>query len=316
MSKFHIFPLLLSFVQAYSEFLTTCTTPPSRTNYVSSPDTRGTLDIIWSCFFTIIACTWTIQHLNVPEQSSHDSQGTRWYQFWRWDLRGPRRSLKWMFVTIIAPEYILGKALADLSAARQSKKQIRQFLNDDGAEWGLTHAFFANMGGFVLTQTCNEMPDSQQDLRQAVANGHEEITIRQLGNSGIMDRHDDPHKFASATIAEFDAASSERRLALSPEESSKKMFTKPEDEPPRSSVAQRAPASWTYNKSAIFARRILPKMATRTRVAPDKRDAGGAVSSLGGGIWKSTILREDGGILSLNLYYSASELLKFILQFR
>jgi hypothetical protein len=28
------------------------------------------------------------------------------------------------------------------------------FVREDGVEWGLTHAFFANMGGFVLSQRC------------------------------------------------------------------------------------------------------------------------------------------------------------------
>ena len=114
MSALTIVAFLITSVQAYSKFLTICTTPSSRTNYVSSPDTRGTLDILWSCLFSIIACTWTIQHLNVPEQPGIDPRELRGFQKLRWNLKGVRRSLKWMLVTTIAPEYILGKALADL----------------------------------------------------------------------------------------------------------------------------------------------------------------------------------------------------------
>jgi hypothetical protein len=58
-----------------------------------------------------------------------------------------------MLVTIIAPEYILGKSLADLYAAYQSKKEMQRYAIKDGVEWGLTQAFFANMGGFILTQS-------------------------------------------------------------------------------------------------------------------------------------------------------------------
>jgi hypothetical protein len=125
-------------------------------NFVSSPNTRGTLDILWSCLFTIIACTWTIQHLNVPEQPSFDPQDVPWHQVLRWNLNGVWRSIKWMLVTIIAPEYILGKSLADLYAAYQSKKEMQTYAIEDGVEWGLTQAFFANMGGFILTQSCGK----------------------------------------------------------------------------------------------------------------------------------------------------------------
>jgi hypothetical protein len=59
-----------------------------------------------------------------------------------------------MLVTIFAPEYILGKAVADLYAADRSRREMRTYAKSDGVEWGLTHAFFANMGGFVLTQNC------------------------------------------------------------------------------------------------------------------------------------------------------------------
>lgn len=31
-----------------------------------NPDRRGTLGIVESCLFTVFACTWSFQHLNVP----------------------------------------------------------------------------------------------------------------------------------------------------------------------------------------------------------------------------------------------------------
>jgi hypothetical protein len=163
MSALSVLVLLVGWVEAYSEFQTTCTTPPSRTNYVSSPNTRGTLDILWSCSFTIIACTWTIQHLNVPEQPSFDPKDVSWHQALKWKLNDLWRSIKWMFVTIIAPEYILGKAVADLYAAYQSKKEMQKYAIKDGVEWGLTQAFFANMGGFVLTQSCGKGNNAVKD---------------------------------------------------------------------------------------------------------------------------------------------------------
>ena len=158
-----IIAFLVTYVQAYSKFLTICTAPSSTTNFVLSPDTRGTLDILWSCFFTIIACTWTIQHLNVPEQPIFDSRELPWYKDWWWKLRGFRRTLKWMLVTIFAPEYILGKAVADFYAASRSRREMQTYAETDKVEWGLTHAFFANMGGFVLTQNCGERDSNAND---------------------------------------------------------------------------------------------------------------------------------------------------------
>lgn len=55
-----------------------------------------------------------------------------------------------MLVAIIAPDCILGKALADLYAVHLLKREMREYAESDGVEPGLTHAFFANMGGFML----------------------------------------------------------------------------------------------------------------------------------------------------------------------
>jgi len=228
MSVSAILTLLFPFVHAYSRFHTTCTTPSSRTNYVSSPDTRGTFDILWSCLFTIIACTWTIQHLNVPEQPGIDPRELRGFQKLRWNLRGVRRSLKWMLVTTIAPEYILGKALADLYAAYRSKNMMWIYSQLDGVDWGLTYGFFTNMGGFVLDQSPNETPDGkrpfsgsdadalhtgQQDLEEDVANKSPDIAFGKLGVSRLIENGS--HKFASVSIRENDSA--EDAFVCSPE---------------------------------------------------------------------------------------------------
>ncbi|KAH0533937.1 hypothetical protein FGG08_007446 [Glutinoglossum americanum] len=154
-----ILSFLISTIHAYSKFLITCTTPPDQINYVSSPNTRGTLDILWSCFFTIIACTWTIQHLNVPEQRNTRDSG--WKQDLKWAIKSQWRNIKWMLAAMLAPEYILGKAFADLYAAIRSKKDMEEFAHVDRVEWGLTHAFFANMGGFVLCEKGIERSDDK-----------------------------------------------------------------------------------------------------------------------------------------------------------
>lgn len=94
----------------------------------------------------ILLCTWTIQHLNVPVQVKPK---TDLQIFWR-KLSNITRKLRWMLITIIGPEIILGKAIVDLWAASYNKTRMKGFAEEDGVEWSLTHAFFANMGGFVV----------------------------------------------------------------------------------------------------------------------------------------------------------------------
>lgn len=125
----------------------------------SSPPRRGTWDIILSCAVTIFACTWSIQHLNVP--GSQD--GT---------FKVLLRSCKWMIITIFFPEFIMAHAIFELMMAVQATEEVRKvgpvakypwlievfFRNTAGnyqkhqdgqrkPEWTLTHSYFANMGG-------------------------------------------------------------------------------------------------------------------------------------------------------------------------
>jgi hypothetical protein len=127
--------------------------------------------------FTIIACTWTIQHLNIPEQrddfrekmerdrkrlefrkkengrirrlwyDTRDSTKDFWPGFW-WGTQGFWTSLKWMLFTMLAPEFILGKAIGDFATALELKVMMEQYAVEDDVEWGLSHCYFAMMGGF------------------------------------------------------------------------------------------------------------------------------------------------------------------------
>lgn len=147
------------------DFHTKCTLPTEPARFVSSPDTRGTLDIFWSCLLTIIACTWSIQHLNLPEQRSNHHLG--WKREIIWSLKGFWSNAKWMIATMIAPEYVLGKALGDFVAAREYKRLMRAFAENDNVEWNLVHGFFANMGGFVLPPAQEPLMETIEDESQA-----------------------------------------------------------------------------------------------------------------------------------------------------
>ena len=102
--------------------------------WVSQPSGRGTLDIIWSCFFTVFVCTFTVLHLNLPSKTE---------TFWQIQIR----KIKWMVFAIVIPEVVTASAFAQRVAARGSVAAMRA----NGYErWSLRHAFYANMGGVML----------------------------------------------------------------------------------------------------------------------------------------------------------------------
>ena len=138
---------------ATQTFTPECTLPPPGTNYVSGPNTRSTLSILWNCLSIVVLCTWTIQHLNVPglrPEPKHYGQ-----KLW-WQMVDATTKLKWMILTILFPEYLVGKALGDWLAVRS----MRRF------GWGTVEAYMANMGYFVLdVGDIPEGPFSEADER-------------------------------------------------------------------------------------------------------------------------------------------------------
>ncbi|KAL7788058.1 hypothetical protein V8C43DRAFT_288209 [Trichoderma afarasin] len=154
---------LIPLAQAYTVFETNCTAPTSLSNYVSSPNTRGTLDILWSSLFTIFACTWTLQHPNVPAQRNDSRSGQAEHVKWmsaqwrstqwrnaKWGLRSLYRNTLRMFWTVIAPELIMISAFGDLMKAREIRRKMRKYAEGDGVAWSSAHSYLANMGGFVI----------------------------------------------------------------------------------------------------------------------------------------------------------------------
>jgi len=145
----HIFVFrFVALVQAYKAFEMQCSIPEGPVNYISSANTLGILDILWSGLLTIIACSWTIQHLNVPDQRGGRDPG--WRGDIKWRLKGTWSTAKWMLTTLIAPEIVLGKALSDVAAAKITLKELQKFAKENGCQWSLTHSMFANMGGLVI----------------------------------------------------------------------------------------------------------------------------------------------------------------------
>ena len=72
---------------------------------------RGTWAILSNCLSTIFACTWSIQHLNVPGEPKVDGKWARGF-----------RSCKWMVVNILFPEFIVFRAACEFFMAIQALK--------------------------------------------------------------------------------------------------------------------------------------------------------------------------------------------------
>ncbi|KAI9782805.1 MAG: hypothetical protein M1839_004556 [Geoglossum umbratile] len=126
-------------------FRPNCPTPPDHTGYVFSPNIRGTIDVLWNSFFTAALCIRAVQRLNVPPQ---EPQPATWAQKLARKLDPPK--LKWMFITLLAPEFLLGKAVVERLSAKCSYEKIRHWAEIDGVDWSVAHSYLANMGGFVI----------------------------------------------------------------------------------------------------------------------------------------------------------------------
>ena len=108
--------------------------------WTSSPDGRGTLDILWACVATIFLSTWSAICLNVPK--ANDSMWTHL-----------KRKLGISFFAIMGPEFLLAYALGERQSAGASVARFKQLRQDD--KWTLKCAFFADMGGFMLQTSDN-----------------------------------------------------------------------------------------------------------------------------------------------------------------
>ncbi|OBS25784.1 hypothetical protein FPOA_06319 [Fusarium poae] len=110
-------------------------------SWVSSPNIRGSMDIIQSCVLTLVACIYTALHLDVPRK-------TTWkYLLWQ--------KSKWVCITLFAPEIAVYMAASQLRYAwslktalrkLQKEKQESNWTPDADFQINLQYAFFIIMG--------------------------------------------------------------------------------------------------------------------------------------------------------------------------
>ncbi|KAF9484227.1 hypothetical protein BDN70DRAFT_950675 [Pholiota conissans] len=167
---------------------------------------RDLSNIILSCFATVFACTWSAVHPNIP--SPWDS--------W-WDCF--KRQLVTMIYALVAPEAMTAWALRQHLAARKImnsyNKQVMKvdadahekrpnFSSSSLSEsdkimherpWTLTHAFFVQMGGFMLCEDGRPIQtliystaDDEVGIRKNIADGKIDIAMLSVPEEDIQDR--------------------------------------------------------------------------------------------------------------------------------
>ncbi|KAM5350395.1 hypothetical protein ACJ41O_006900 [Fusarium nematophilum] len=102
--------------------------------WTESPDGRGTYDIILTCLITTFLCCWSSVYPNIPGPDD-----SAWAAF--------RDKLGLACLGLLGPDFIIVLAIGQRSSARRS---VRKFHAVGYKQWTMTHAFFADMGGFVL----------------------------------------------------------------------------------------------------------------------------------------------------------------------
>lgn len=119
----------------------------ARLGWVSSPDVRGTIDIIWGCLLTVILCVWTVLTLNVPAPDT---------SLWVFT----RTKMKWATIALFGPEWLSGMAGAQWSIARRATK----LFHDGGIKWTMQQSYFAEMGGIRLKLKDDEFPITSKHI--------------------------------------------------------------------------------------------------------------------------------------------------------
>ncbi len=144
--------------------------------WTSSPNGRGTLDILFNNFLALFVCVWTVLHHNL--QARHDGY---WTVF--------RRKCRWAALAVTAPEMLTLFAVMQWNAANISVKQMQGLGKQ---EWTRIHAFYANAGGFLLeTPNFPAFPINATSIHYLCS--QKRIDIPEVTRDNIWDRSKADH---------------------------------------------------------------------------------------------------------------------------
>lgn len=140
--------------------------------WVSTPNVRGTFDIIWTCLQTTFLCAWVSVCVNVPAPGR---------KAWRALLID---KLHFVLLTFLGPELVFLLSYMQLQSARAS---VQRFKAAGFTDWTVTHGFYADMGGITVQPAgWKSFPVNARQLIYLVERGYvpfpqipvEEIEVR------------------------------------------------------------------------------------------------------------------------------------------
>ena len=85
----------------------------TRVGWVNEPSGRGTLSILISCVSTLLLCSLSVMHLNVPPKHTSLAASFQHYGYW-------------CIIGIIGPEMVIWVAWRQFISARELKEQLRK----------------------------------------------------------------------------------------------------------------------------------------------------------------------------------------------
>lgn len=91
----------------------TILTNTTRTGWVNEPNIRGSWSILLPCISTLLVCSWSVMHLNIPAKSSTNTDKFVPY-------------LYWCFIGIFGPELAIWAAWRQLMSASALKREIEE----------------------------------------------------------------------------------------------------------------------------------------------------------------------------------------------
>lgn len=145
--------------------------------WVAAPDGRGTIDILWSCLFTIFICTWTIFHPDIPKP--YESQ---WHQIlWK---------VKVKVMVIFVPELVFAIAISEYFDARKARDALQRL---GMKQCDLTHGFFLCMGGFKVISPSGETIQLKYNLNSLLDHPNQyETQSSDVPSDGSVARSNQP----------------------------------------------------------------------------------------------------------------------------
>lgn len=160
---------------------TTSPLPIFEPSWVPGPSRRGTLVILFSCLLTLVLCVWTTVHANIEPE------------MWQAGGRLNQKKLMWSVVTLLFPEIALCVAAHERKTAHLLRKEMRVFIKY--YHWDITLAYYAVMGGFVITQEMDEEDKKEPDKINFEENSDaiENIQGQETENSALQYKYSTPH---------------------------------------------------------------------------------------------------------------------------